>query len=201
MPKKVLVSVAPLLAIAAFAVTPVVAQAAGPRWYSDGKPIKEGERVLVATSGALTFHVRAATGAEVASIKCKVKDKENIFNTNEAGLDEITAFVLSGCKIKPSPCPAGTTGEIIVKGLPWATRLIPGPPIRDEVAGVELEARCSGTHYLTFKGTLTPEVGNSVLTFGSGSGQLVEPGFGLTAEITGTDKLKGPKGDTKITAA
>ena len=42
-------------------------------------------------------------------------------------------------------------------------------------------------------------VGKSVLEFASGSGELRESS-GAKATVTGTDDLKGPAKDTKITA-
>lgn len=47
-------------------------------------------------------------------------------------------------------------------------------------------------------GSLTPEVGDSVFEFASGSGELSES-LGGKATITGQDKLKGPKKHKVIT--
>jgi hypothetical protein len=190
---------AALLAVAAFATTPVLAQAAPPLWLSNGKPIPAGVVEPVATSGKLTITLRAPTGALISVIKCKVKDKENIQNGPNGGIDEMVAFTLTGCKGKPSPCPAGTQLEVVAPNLPWRTALVAGEPIRDQIFGMLLEVRCSKRILSIYEGTLLPIVGNSVLTFDAGSGAL--SGAMGTLQIGGSDKLKGPKNDQKITAA
>jgi hypothetical protein len=187
------------LAIVAFAVTSVVAQAAGPvQWFSDGKLIPAGVVVPVATSGKLTITLRAPTGAPIGSITCKIKDKDKIQNGPNGGMDEMTMFTFSGCKAKPSPCPARTKAEIVALSLPWQSHLTAGPPIRDELV-VALEIRCSRQPLTVLEGTLTPEVGKSTLVFGAGSGALGGTG-GFSAEFKGIDKLKGPMNDKTITA-
>jgi hypothetical protein len=165
-----------------------------PHWYSNGKLLNEGEPEPVTTSGTLV--------SKVGEIKttCKLKDKEIIENPKGggAGTDEMTEFVLSGCKAAPSPCPGKTKLEIEAHKLPWATHLT-AAPTRDVIEGIELEVRCSGSLLATYTGTLTPTVGSSTLEFGPGSGELAGSS-GVSATITGTDKLKGPAGDEKITA-
>ena len=61
-----------------------------------------------------------------------------------------------------------------------------------------IEVKCNSTLLATYTGELTPAVGNSVLEFGVGSGELESGTKKLT--IGGSDKLTGPTGDTKITA-
>ncbi len=192
-----------VLVVVAFAALGVAAQAAGAAvWLSDGTPIPAGVVEPVATSGKITIEVRAPTGAPITAIKCKVRDEDNIQNGPRGGTDEMTQFTPSGCKGKPSPCPAGTTTEVTALGLPWSTVLSPGPPIHDQIFGSSLEVRCSnGVVIGTYEGTLQPEVGASVLIFGAGSGLLTESKSGEIAEVLGSDKLKGPKGDKTITAA
>ncbi len=188
-------------ALAAVALCAMAAAAQATVWLSDGLPIPAGTVVPVATSGKITLEVRAATGAPVTAIKCKVKDQDNLQNGPRGGTDEMTQFTLSGCKGKPSPCPAGTTTEVVALGLPWSTVLSPGPPVRDQIFGTMLQVRCSnGVVIGLYEGTLQPEVGASVLIFGSGSGLLSEAKSGQIAEVLGSDKLKGPKGDKTITA-
>ncbi len=164
-------------------------------WFSNGKLLAEGERESVATSGSLAAQVAETT------TKCKVKDREIVENPKGggAGVDEMTEYVLTGCVAKPSPCPAKVKEEIIARNLPWLTHLIQGPPIRDVIEGIELEVLCGGSPVATFFGQLMPKVGKSTLEFGAGSGELEGPG-GVKATFTGTDKLKGPPGDEKITA-
>ncbi len=160
-------------------------------WLSNGEPIPPGQVEKVKTSGALTFRVNAEL-----SIPCKLKDAETIVNPAGGGngTDEITTFSLSGCKAKPSPCPRGTKLEVIGGGLPWKTELAAGPPIVDKILGMEIKIQCSGTVLATYKGSLAPTLGASVLEFGGGELQ----GAGGTLGVSGTDTLTGPKGDEKI---
>jgi hypothetical protein len=201
MNRQLLAGLAGLLAIAAFAVMPVTAEAViTPHWYSEGKLVG-GQPVHVKTAGTLTFDL-TQFGVPVT---CKVKDTDVIVNpaSGGPGTDEMIAFKLSGCKV-----PAGvanicsTKVEIIARALPWHTHLAeepPAPGIRDVIEGVQLEVRCKkGKNYGIFMGTLNPKVGNSVLEFEGGA--ELKGTFGGMA-VTGTDKLTGPKGDKKITAA
>ena len=136
---------------------------------------------------------------------CKVKDKETIENPlgGAPGVDQTTEFTLTGCKASPTVCAKGEKLSVVPGGLPWATELLVGPPIRDHVAGVELKIECTRKSvkkgYDVLTGALTPEVGDSIFEFASGSGELAESLGGKTT-ITGTDKLKGPKKHTVITA-
>jgi hypothetical protein len=195
---KKFVSLVPLLAIAAFGVMPAAAQAV-PHWYKKGVLVGSSP-VTVATSGTLTLSALSTT------IKCKVKDSQQIWNPASGGPGEdlMTAFTLSGCKTKVSSptCPKGKA-EVIANGLPWPSRLFSTPPpgsvIRDEIMRVRLLVRCvPGTPGDEFEGTLTPEVGNGVLNFGGpGGGTLLDSGSNPMT-VTGPDKLIAPPG--KITA-
>jgi len=192
---KLYAAFAPLLAVGAFALAPALAQAE-PYWTSNGKILKEGQVETVKTSGALTFHLLAKI------VKCKLTDEETIENPvgAGAGTDVLKTFTLTGCAPKPISCPGGFKIEIIAHGLPWATELT-GSPIRDKITGMEIEVKCSNNTVLeTYKGTLTPAVGNSLLEFGAGSGELENPITKEMASITGNDALKGPAGDMKIGA-
>jgi hypothetical protein len=199
MNRKLLGSLAPLLAVAAFAVAPAVAQAE-PHWYK-GKVLVGSVPVPVATEGTLTLN---ALGA---SIQCKVTDTEEIWNPvgGGAGQDLMTAFTLSGCKNKvASPgCPKGPL-PVKAEGLPWLSRLFSTPPpgsvIRNEIVKVRLLVACAnsaGTVGDEFEGSLTPEVGNGLLIFGGpGGGTLFDSGANpMTVE--GNDKLMAPKGKIK----
>jgi hypothetical protein len=156
--------------------------------------LKGAAHVNVATIGVLDFH---ALGTET---RCKLKDKEEIWNPlgNAAGEDAVTAFALSSCKSRPALCPPHQRVEVISNGLTWPSHLISGSPVRDAIEHIKLEFRCSGGGVLDeYQGTLTPEVGSGVLTFGTGLGEL-EDVSNTKATVTGTDKLKAPPG--KITA-
>ncbi len=166
-------------------------------WYSDGTIIPEGTAEPVASKGVIALHV----GPEV-TVTCKVKDHETIENPvgGGDGTDELTELVLSGCKAKPSPCPKKTKPEIIARKLPWLTDLAAANPVGDVIEGVDLEVKCSNGAVLgAYSGTLMPAVGNSVLEFGAGSGELEDAAHSKAA-VTGMDTLKGPKKDTTITA-
>jgi hypothetical protein len=201
MNRKLFAGLAPTLAIAALALAtlPSAAAAAPPHWFSEGKLVGS-ETVPVKTYGKLIFHLTQFGGV----VECKVKDSETITNppTGGPGTDEMLAFRLMGCKSLPGTPPICTTKiEVIALGLPWHTHLAeepPAPGVRDVFEGVALEFRCKkGMNYGVFSGRLNPKVGNSVLEF---EGEQLSGGFG-TVTVTGIDKLHGPAGDKKITAA
>jgi hypothetical protein len=199
MGKKILGAWAPLLAIVALA-TPGAAQAVPPHWLSNGVPIPEGMPEPVATSGKLTFTIMAP--AALFTIKCKVHDQEQISNPFEggAGGDEITAFVLGPCT-STALCPKKTLTEAVALALPWASHLIAGPPIRDTIEGMAFEVRCSGAAVDVIGGSLSPIVSmKSRLEFDPGAGALEDIGK-HPVTVAGKDKLIGPPGDEKITAA
>jgi hypothetical protein len=195
--RKKLAVLAPLLAVMAFAVIPAAAQAV-PHWYKKNVLIGSGP-VPVATAGALTFTALGTT------IKCKVKDTEEIWNpaSGGPGQDLMTAFQLVKCKSAPgnSACPKGNV-EMFANGLPWPSVLVtePGPPpvIRDEIKKVRLQLRCiPGTVGDEFEGTLSPEVVGNNLVFGPGSGTLTDASLNPMT-VAGKDKLIAPPG--KVTA-
>jgi alpha-tubulin suppressor-like RCC1 family protein len=164
--------------------------AAGPHWYKKNLELTPGAaHVTATTKGTLTLH---ALGKEAV---CKVVDGEELWNRiGGGGEDSITAFALT-CKTSKL-CPHTTT-EVIASTLPWPSHLIAGSPIRDQIEQIEIEVKCSGSYLDTFLGTLTPEVGNGVLDFGSGSGSLHDLS-GNPATLTGSDKLTAAPG--KVTA-
>ncbi len=170
--------------------------APSPRWYSDGQLIDEGQKVSVATRGSLTFQLIGQAGEP--KTKCKVSGTETIENPpgGGPGVDEITAFALSGCKTSQTLCP----GKLLFTSLnlPWRTHLTAGSPTRDVIEHIKLSGVCEVMReVLGLEGTLTPTVGTSVLDFATGAGEL--GGNYGQAMVTGTDKLKGPKEDATIT--
>lgn len=80
MNRKRSVSFASLLAAAAFALIPAATHAR--QWYSENVVIPSSPvtPVPVTTKGALTFHVRAPSGALIGTVKCKLADKEIAVN-------------------------------------------------------------------------------------------------------------------------
>ncbi len=210
MSKKLYAAFVPLLAVAAFAVLPAVAQAQPfPHWYSNGTRIPAGTRVIVTTEGSptLTLH---GLGNEIT---CKVVDDGWIENPvgGGAGINSILSFTNSACKAAneealPKGCPkpeiiALRGGKALSETNEWPSTLLVGPPIRDEIREIEVEVICSGTAVDLFHGSLTPKIGNSIAEFGAGSGELEDSMTPINkATVTGNDDLTGPPGDEKITA-
>ncbi len=176
-------------------------QSATLQWHGQGEVFAEGAPQLVTTKGTLTLHL-----ANHTTVTCKAKDKETIENPlgGAPGIDHTTELTFTGCKASPTVCVRGEKLSVVPGGLPWASEMLVGPPIRDHIGGVELKIECTTrkgakTGYDVLTGALTPEVGNSIFEFASGSGELAES-LGGNATITGQDKLKGPKKHTVITA-
>lgn len=184
-----------LVSVLALGVAPAAAHAAEPYWTSNGKVIAEGVKETVKTSAAVGISL-----GTVGVLKCKLTDEEIIENPSggAGGIDTLNTFTFTGCAGKVSGC-SSSTDTIVSKGSPWATELLPGPPIRDRITGLELEVKCGLTTVGVYSGELRPEVTtSSSLEFGPGAGALTA---GLkTLEINGADKMTGPAGDTKIGA-
>jgi hypothetical protein len=188
MNRKLLVGLAPLSAIAAFAVMAAAAQAV-PHWYLNTNILVKQKTVR--TSGALSFS-NIIPGTPIV-VTCKVRDVEILENpaSGGPGVDKMKSFKLSGCG--PNPCPvssAGTQGALKVTALklPWATKLVEVPPIADEIAGMELVFSCKGTGVLvTLSGTLFPRVNPGSLEFNS-------PTTGTLggANVNGNDNFSPP---------
>lgn len=201
MRRKLLVSVAPLIAIAALGSMAGVAHAVEPTWFQKGLELpKIGEPVTLVNSKSV-FGVFWEGG--LVRFKCKVLDKEKIWNPepfNTPGRDEITEATFPKCaqdKRRYDPCSGHHERlEMEALGLPWASVLISGAPIRDEITGVKLRAHCSVSAFEeTYKGTLTPAVRVNELSFlGPASGELEESGSGHKILILGEDKLHAPGG-------
>jgi hypothetical protein len=212
--RKLIMSLTPLLAIAAFAVIPTVAQAAHWEHCVEGKGTEEFKTHLcnekavgggwiwktipngranqekVKTHGTLTLNVPALTD----EIKCEVKDQGFIWNVLGVGKDSITDFINSNCKPEKGKCP---TPEIIALqvSLPWPSRLVQGPPIRDVIENIEIEIRCNGVLADIFQGTLEPTISetNGTATFGAGSGALKDEA-GNETTVTGEDAVEQENG-------
>ena len=124
-------------------------------------------------------------------------DGGNIWNTEDGGLDEITAFTANyECIATPAAeCP---TPEIRANGLtatPWKTKLVTGTPNKDEITGTSVTVFCGGVEGPTYnKGTLTPTISNPTethplqFTFTATTGEL-EESKGGKAKVEGTDSL------------
>ena len=188
MHRKLLIGVAPLLAVVVLAVAPAIAQAE-PHWYLGSTPLKEGKKMAVKTEGKLLFSIPGTT----IMVSCTVKDVEVLLNPvgGGAGVDVMKAFKLSGCG--PNPCPVNSAGvqgalKVTALKLPWASRLVEIPPIADEISGIELVFSCKKTGVLTtVSGTLFPWVNpGGFLEFTTATGTL----SGMT--VTGIDNFSPP---------
>ncbi len=191
--------------VAAFACTAAVASAASvPHWVWAPKPAEEipaGKSVPVETGGALTFTV-INTAAKKLTTKCTIEDKDVIENplSGGPGVDTMTSFVISGCTGKAA-CSTGALISFQAVGLPWSSVLLAGPPILDEIKGVEISEQCNGAVLTTYTGVLTPEVKNNAgLKFNGPASGTLEDVLKQKLTIKGTDKMKGPPPKTKIGA-
>lgn len=86
----------------AFVITPALAQAAFPHWYTcpPAKIIPEGVPTPLTTSGTLTFTVKENSGVTGYTGKCVLEDKETIENPVGGGAGEDEVTLLSPCKGK-----------------------------------------------------------------------------------------------------
>jgi len=173
-------------------------------WYQAGTILQAGHPQLLKTSGTMTVTLY---GRE--SITCTLRDRETIENPvgGEAGVASVSEFTLKKCTvISLNICSRGEKLELNPVNLPWTGALRTGPPITDELAGLQVNVECkrakTGTKrvYDVLTGTLNPEIARDALEFGGAAGELSETlGLGR-GSITGTDTLKGPKHEA-ITAA
>jgi hypothetical protein len=192
-----------LLALAAIAVTPAIAQAVEPHWIWGPKATEEippGTVVPVETSGKLTFAIKNASSKKVATLKCGVIDRDLIENPigGGAGIDTMTSFELVGCT-GAGVCTTGAPYLLVPTGLPWSSKLLAGPPVKNALF-MEFQLQCGGAVLSTFKGMEFPTIsGFGGMKFGPGTGTLTD-GFGNTLTLNGKDNLKGPPPKEKIGA-
>lgn len=198
-PKKILLGLAPLAAVLAFALVPAIAQAA-PEWLvcsevaGTGKFANHGckeeggtknfEWLTVGAKAAkveVLTHSTALTllvpGLEIA---CEVKDKGFIWNPGGgvAGEDEITEFTNTNCKAVPT---AGCAAPVVVTALrkgavlgaanAWPSLLeTAGGVTRDRISEIEIDVTCNGVAAGTFTGALTPKINEANGTAEFGAG-------------------------------
>jgi hypothetical protein len=184
--KRLLIALAPLVVVAAYAVAPVAAQAE-PHWYVNSKLLTK--KKTVKTEAGLTIGPIPGT---TISISCKFKDAETLENPASGGPGVDMMKVVKATSCGPNPCPvnsAGKQGALKVNslGLPWATRLVEVPPIADEIVGIKLEFTCkkSGTLFV-LSGTLSPWVNVNALEFTTATGTLGG------AQVVGFDNFLPP---------
>lgn len=205
MSKKLYGLLLPVLAMVAFASMSAAAQAA-PQWHICAKvaphtglynndsctelggiesyelKLLTATKVHVSTFGRLTLTAHGG-----AIVTCWVSDRGLIWNEGGAGKDEITGFENYECE--SNFCTAGLA--LTAGGLPWHTKLVAGPPIRDEIEKVQVTLKCTTpARNLTFEGTLKPAWVNddpSFAEFEANSGVLTEKATGETAAVSGDD--------------
>jgi hypothetical protein len=194
---KRLAIVTPILAIAAFAVTPVAAQAAEPLWRSNGAVIKEGKKRQTISFGVMKFK------SPIGEVVCKWADAHEIENPfgGGHGLDIVTLWTTYECSSAGCPGRVIVTGQNVFKWLTFLRRF--EERIQDVWTGVEMRVQClvgekeESVLNTVFKGELSPTLTNGTSAakpafeeFGPGSGSLVSEEFGA-GELTGKDKMMG----------
>jgi hypothetical protein len=96
--KKLLMGLAPIVAVAALSVMPAVAQGA-PRWFINGKLAEAKQEALVA-QGAITLQNQL-----LGKINCLAIAPGTVWNASEKGLAATEALATYGCNAEPAPCP------------------------------------------------------------------------------------------------
>jgi hypothetical protein len=202
MGKKLIISLAPLLATAVFVVMPAAAQAAPHHWFVNGVQSPEGEKVATVTWGTLAL--------ESAAGKVECKNVIGGYAVNPtgggAGQDAVQNFAPYECS---STCPV----EIVItpEGLPWATELVEiGGKIKDQTKNAKLRFKCvfEGTTLLNtvFSGNNDPEPKNGTSASkpsedryaGTGEEELVSPEVG-PGKTEGHVKTQGYAGNEVVT--
>ncbi|HEY0516548.1 MAG TPA: hypothetical protein VGD00_05465 [Solirubrobacteraceae bacterium] len=191
-----------LLALAAIAVMPQVAQAVEPHWLwaKPAEVIPEGTVVPVETFGGLTFVIKGPKKEKIAKIQCKLVDRDLIENPvgGGAGVDEMITFEFTSCSFGGA-CTTGAPYSLQPAGLPWSSKLLAGSPIKNGLF-MEFNLTCGGAILSTFKGMEFPTIkGFGGMKFAPATGTLTD-GFGNTMMIAGKDNMKGPPGKEKISA-
>jgi len=194
MSKKLFISLAPVLAVAAFVVMPASALAA-PHWTSGGAVIKEGK--VVPTIGWGTLSLESAAGT-ITCLNSSIGFVENPVGGG-AGKDATETF--NPIKCSAPSCPAEI--EVKAEGLPWPSELEEPEAglIRDKFTGIKVRIRCHAgeTNFLNtvFEGENKPQVKNGTSAtkpgfdeFGAGSGELISTEVG-PGKTTGKAKTLG----------
>lgn len=196
MSKKLFISLAPLLAIAAFAVTPMEAQAAH---YTVGGVTAGSEPTTVIGWGTLTLTtVVGGTG----NITCHNASAGTIDNVAGVGHGSTQVFATYDCESTTCPAENAATAE----ALPWPSVLTEAKvgTIRSETTKVKVKITCKAGETLlggaNFVGANFPTVkkGSSALhpgfiEFDPASGELEVEGSGGTVKgkTEGEAKLLG----------
>ena len=146
MRNSLLMGLAPVLVIAAFAVMPVAARAE-PHYYESGTLIAEVEKVPIVEWGTLNFH----PFPDVAPLTtCESTMGGYVSNGAEVGIGATSEFVTYNCV--NANCPPGKVTiegrdyekefTVDAQGLPWPNTLIEEEGIRVLSTNVELAIGC-----------------------------------------------------------
>jgi hypothetical protein len=145
MSKKLLAGFASVLAVAAFAVLPVAAQAV-PHYYVNGAKLKEGTAFAKTSVLWGTITLKGTQGNPVGHVTCHTAAAGTLFNPTGGGAGEglTQQYAPFACE-QELICPTKTTSEALVaENLPWAnvlTEEVAGT-IRQETTGVKLDLVC-----------------------------------------------------------
>src|SRR5271167_1324638 len=96
--KKLVMGLAPVIAVAAVFVMPALAQGA-PRWFINGKLAEAKHEALVA-QGAITLQNQL-----LGKINCQTIAPGSVWNEGEKGLGQTEGYASYGCRAEPTPCP------------------------------------------------------------------------------------------------
>jgi len=194
MNKRLQVGLAPLLAIAAFAVMPVAAQAV-PHVYENGVMSAEGKKLRLLGWG--TLH---PTNATLGAPECHTVWTGYLENPTGgvAAVGQVQLFGTYECISPTCEALGGTKFEIVTEKLPWTDavtepeagvfRLSIGKKGEKGGSGsVELEVNCEGVSKSHPFGNLAPKILNNGKSIGASPGEdEFDAGSGeLESEING----------------
>jgi len=148
MKRKFVVGLAPVLAIAAFAVVPMVAQAA-PHYYINGSKLKGGAPKTKVSIAWGNITLNGTKGSILGGhITCHNAAAGTVFNPEPeegpAGEGLTTQFAPFSCE-QEKICPIGTTSvEVKPESLPWKNLLTEevAGTIRQETTGIKVVFVC-----------------------------------------------------------
>jgi hypothetical protein len=123
--RKLFISLAPLLAIAAFAVMPVAAQATG-HYYSNGVKMAEGAPKTVTEWGTLTL-AGVKGGVLPSHVTCHIAAGGTVENPvgASAGVGDTQVFVAYDCE-NENICPPGAVPQLTAEKLKVFDHVIAG---------------------------------------------------------------------------
>src|SRR5262249_18502788 len=114
--KKLFIGLAPLLAIAAFAVMPVAAQAATQHWYSNAAKATEGEEIPIVVFGNEVNLADMREGAGVFPINCKTAGGGTIENPGGGGAGVGRTNLMGAYECKAEQCEKAVLEKFGVQG-------------------------------------------------------------------------------------